>query len=160
VRRPRPVHLRRLAGELGRVGGAILVLRRRLRQPQLQQREDRATYAPKLTRETAEVDWTRPAHEVGSHVRAYDPKPGAWGRVNGAEVKLFGARVAPKGSRREPGEVIAIEVEGMLVACGGGAVRITAVQPAGKRRLSPQDWSNGRGVAIGDRFDTSAAAPA
>jgi methionyl-tRNA formyltransferase len=124
------------------------------------QDEDRATYAPKLTRETAEVDWTRPAHEVGSHVRAYDPKPGAWGRVNGAEVKLFGARVAPKGSRREPGEVIAIEVGGMLVACGGGAVRITAVQPAGKRRLSPQDWSNGRGVAIGDRFDTSAAAPA
>jgi methionyl-tRNA formyltransferase len=119
-----------------------------------------ATYAPKLTRETAQVDWTRSAHEVGRHVRAYDPRPGAWGRVNGAEVKLFGARVAPRGSSREPGDVIAIDADGMLVACGGGAVRITLVQPAGKRRLPPVDWANGRGVAVGDRFDTTAAAPA
>ncbi len=124
------------------------------------QDESRATYAAKLTHETAQVDWTRSAHEVGSHVRAYDPKPGAWGRINGAEVKLFGARVAPRGSSQEPGDVIAIDGEGMLVACGGGAVRIVAVQPAGKRRLSPRDWANGRGIAVGDRFDTGAAAPA
>jgi len=124
------------------------------------QDESRATYAAKLTHETAQVDWTRSAHEVGGHVRAYDPKPGAWGRINGAEVKLFGARVAPRGSSQEPGDVIAIDGEGMLVACGGGAVRIVAVQPAGKRRLSPRDWANGRGIAVGDRFDTGAAAPA
>jgi methionyl-tRNA formyltransferase len=55
--------------------------------------------------------------------------------------------------------VIAVDREGMLVACGGGAVRIVAVQPAGKRRLSPQDWANGRGVAVGNRFDTVAVAP-
>jgi len=124
------------------------------------QDESLATYAPKLTRDSAQVDWTRSAHEVGRHIRAYDPKPGAWGRLNGAEVKLFGARVAPRGSSREPGDVIAIDAEGMLVACGGGAVRIAIVQPSGKRRLSPQDWANGRGVTVGDRFDTSAAAPA
>jgi methionyl-tRNA formyltransferase len=124
------------------------------------QDERLATYAPKLTRDSAQVDWTRSAHEVGRHIRAYDPKPGAWGRLNGAEVKLFGARVAPRGSSREPGDVIAVDAEGMLVACGGGAVRIAIVQPAGKRRLSPQDWANGRGVTVGDRFDTSAVAPA
>ena len=124
------------------------------------QDERRATYAPKLTRETAQVDWTRSAHEVGSHIRAYDPKPGAWGRINGSDVKLFGARVAPRGGSREPGDVIAIDGDGMLVACGGGAVRIAAVQPSGKRRLTPQDWTRGRGVAVGDRFDTRAVAPA
>jgi methionyl-tRNA formyltransferase len=124
------------------------------------QDESLATYAPKLTRDSAQVDWMRSAHEVGRHIRAYDPKPGAWGRLNGAEVKLFGARVAPRGTSREPGDVIAIDAEGMLVACGGGAVRIAIVQPSGKRRLSPQDWANGRGVTVGDRFDTSAAAPA
>jgi methionyl-tRNA formyltransferase len=124
------------------------------------QDESRATYAPKLTRESAQVDWTRSAHEVGAHIRAYDPKPGAWGRINGAEVKLFGGRIAPRGSSREPGDVIAIDAEGMLVACGGGAVRVAIVQPSGKRRLSPLDWANGRGVAVGDRFDTGAAAPA
>jgi methionyl-tRNA formyltransferase len=45
----------------------------------------------------------------------------------------------------------------MLVACGGGAVRVTVVQPAGKRRLGPAEWANGRGVAVGDRFDTGGA---
>jgi methionyl-tRNA formyltransferase len=138
---------------------ALALMELGLAKPQPQD-DSLATYAPKLTRETAQVDWTRSAHEVGRHVRAYDPRPGAWGRVNGAEVKLFGARVAPRGSSREPGDVIAIDADGMLVACGGGAVRILFVQPAGKRRLTPLDWANGRGVAVGDRFDTTAAAPA
>jgi methionyl-tRNA formyltransferase len=48
----------------------------------------------------------------------------------------------------------------MLVACGSGAVRVLAVQPSGKRRLAPLEWAHGRGVAVGDRFDTSSAAPA
>jgi methionyl-tRNA formyltransferase len=117
-----------------------------------------ATYAAKLTRETAWVDWTGSAHDVGRHIRAYDPKPGAWGRVGGGEVKLFGARVAPRGTSHFAGEVLALDEVGMLVACGAGAVRITAVQPSGKRRLSPADWANGRGIAVGDRFDTAGPA--
>ena len=121
------------------------------------QDERSATYAAKLTRETAQVDWTRTAHEVGQHVRAYDPKPGAWSRVNGTEVKLYGARIAPRGEAHEPGDVMAIDEEGMLVACGGGAVRIAVVQPSGKRRLAPQAWANGRGLAVRDRFDTGVA---
>ena len=136
---------------------ALALLELGLARPEPQD-ERLATYAPKLTRESAQVDWTRTAHAVGGHVRAYDPKPGAWGRINGAEVKLFGARVAPRGSLRAPGDVIAIDPDGLLVACGGGAVRISAVQPSGKRRLSPVEWANGRGVAVGDRFDTIAVA--
>ena len=114
-----------------------------------------ATSAAKLTRESAQVDWTSNAHDVARHIRAYDPKPGAWGRLRGAEVKLFGARVAPRGSSHGAGEVLAIDDVGMLVACGGGAVRVTVVQPAGKRRLGPAEWANGRGLAVGDRFDTA-----
>src|SRR5829696_703294 len=123
------------------------------------QDDSMATYATKLTRETALVDWTASAHDVGRHIRAYDPKPGAWARLRGTEVKLFGARVAPRGTSHEPGEVLALDPEvGMLVACGGGAIRVAVVQPAGKRRLSPAEWANGRGVAVGDRFDTVAPA--
>jgi methionyl-tRNA formyltransferase len=122
------------------------------------QDDSAATYAPKLTRESGFIDWTASAHEVGRHIRAYDPKPGAWGRVRGAEVKLFGARIAPRGSSHGAGEVLAIDEVGMLVACGGGAVRITVVQPAGKRRLSPLEWAHGRGIAVGDCFDTAAPA--
>jgi methionyl-tRNA formyltransferase len=121
------------------------------------QDESAATYAAKLTRESAQVDWTASAHEVGRHIRAYDPKPGAWARLRGTEVKLFGARVAPRGTSHGAGEVLAIDEVGILVACGGGAVRVAVVQPAGKRRLNPAEWANGRGVAVGDRFDTAGA---
>jgi methionyl-tRNA formyltransferase len=117
------------------------------------QDETRATYAGKLTRESAQVDWTGTAHDVNRHVRAYDPKPGAWSRVNDALVKLFGARTAPRGVSHAAGVVLAIDGSGLLVACGSGAVRILAVQPAGKRRLTPVEWAHGRGIAIGDRFD-------
>jgi methionyl-tRNA formyltransferase len=121
------------------------------------QNDGEATYAAKLTREKGMVDWLHTAHEVARHVRAYDPKPGAWSRVGGTEVKLFGARVAPRGTAHAPGDVLTIDADGMIVACGGGAVRVTAVQPAGKRRLTPIEWANGRGVAVGDQFDTGGA---
>ena len=126
----------------------------------MEQDDSHATYAHKLTRESAKVDWTQSAHDVSRHLRAYDPKPGAWGLVNGAEVKLFGARTAPRGTVHEPGEVLAVDGAGMLVACGAGAVRVLAVQPAGKKRLSPEEWSRGRGIAPGDRFDTKAGSAA
>ena len=118
------------------------------------QDEAQATYAGKLTRESAQVDWTGTAYDVSRHIRAYDPKPGAWSRVNGAEVKLFGARIAPRGVSHAAGDVLATDSEGLLVACGSGAVRVLAVQPAGKRRLAPVDWARGRGLTVGDRFDT------
>jgi methionyl-tRNA formyltransferase len=132
---------------------ALALIEMGLARPEPQD-ESRATYAAKLTRETALVDWSRTAHEVGRHVRAYDPKPGAWSRVRDTEVKLFGARVAPRGTSHAAGDVIAIDADGVIVACGAGAVRLTAVQPAGKRRLAPLEWANGRGIAVGDRFDT------
>ena len=138
---------------------ALALLEMGIAQP-IPQDDSAATYAPKLTRETAAVDWTRPATEVARHIRAYDPRPGAWGKVRDTEVKLFGARVAPRGSAESAGDVLAVDGDGLLVACGSGAVRILAVQPAGKRRLSPLEWSHGRGVARSDRFDTTSAAPA
>lgn len=124
------------------------------------QDESKATYAGKLTRESARIEWAQTAYEVARHIRAYDPKPAAWSVVKGTEVKLFGARIAPRGTSHAPGDVLAIDETGMLVACGGGAVRISAVQPEGKKRMAPTDWLRGRGIAVGDRFDTTdAAAP-
>ncbi len=117
------------------------------------QDESRATYAGKLTRESARLDWSLTAYEVARYIRAYDPKPGAWSVVNGGEVKLFGARVAPRGSTPAVGEVLAVDSAGMLVACGAGAVRVLSVQPSGKRRMDPLEWSRGRGVTEGDRFE-------
>jgi methionyl-tRNA formyltransferase len=153
-----------LALRLSELGAAALIealalIELGLAKPEPQD-DSAATYAAKLTRESAQVDFTASAHDVGRHIRAYDPKPGAWARLRGAEVKLFGARVAPRGTSHSPGEVLAVDEVGMLVACGGGAIRVAVVQPSGKRRLSPAEWANGRGVAVGERFDTLEAGSA
>ena len=121
---------------------------------EVEQDESRATYAPKVDREAARVDWTRDAVSLARIVRAYDPKPGAFTRLRGADVKLFGARPVPAAGG-EPGEVLEIGRGTMSVKCGGGgAARIVAVQPAGKKRMSPDEWARGRGIAVGDRFAT------
>ena len=111
-----------------------------------------APYAPKIEREMARMDWTRGAEENARVIRAYDPRPGAFTTLRGTDVKLFGATAvvdvpdAPAG----PGCVLAADERGLLVACATGAVRITDVQPSGKRRLAAAEWARGRGIAVGD----------
>lgn len=115
------------------------------------QDHDRATYAPKLDRETARVDWHQSAAEVARWVRGLDRVPGAWSPLGGSgPVKLFRPRVEIR--QGEPGLVLAADEEGVLVAAGDAAVRIREVQPPGKRRMSAAAWARGRGVAAGDRF--------
>jgi methionyl-tRNA formyltransferase len=120
-----------------------------------EQDQSRVTYAPKVSREMARIDWSRSGEDVSRIVRAYDPRPGAFAAIAGAEMKLFGAR--PEGMSGAAGEVLAIDDEGMVVACGEGAVRIAAVQPTGKRRMSPAELARGRGLRVGSRFDPLAA---
>jgi methionyl-tRNA formyltransferase len=115
------------------------------------QDEDLATYAPKVDRASARIDWHGGAQDVQRVIRAFDPQPGAWTVLRDLEVKLFGARVAPDVSG-DPGHVLEIDEMGLLIACGVGAVRVGYAQPAGKRRLAALDWAQGRGVAGGDVF--------
>jgi methionyl-tRNA formyltransferase len=113
-----------------------------------------ATYAPKTERAHARIDWTRPAEDVVRAVRAYDPRPGAFGVLRGADVKLFGARAIVVDERPDvtPGEVVALGPDGMDVKCGEDAVRVAYAQPAGKARLAVADWARGRGIELGDVF--------
>jgi methionyl-tRNA formyltransferase len=117
------------------------------------QEEAGVTYAAKITREQARIDWTKPAVEVSRVIRAFDPVPGAFSVLKGSEVKLFGARVSVD-AKGEAGKVLAIDEMGMLVACGDGGIRIAYAHPAGRRRLASLDWAQGRGVAVGDAFGT------
>lgn len=118
------------------------------------QDEALATYAPKVDRTMTRVNWATDARTVARTIRAFDPKPGAFTQAKSGEVKLFGARVAatPSEGAVAPGEVVAIDGDGMTVACLGGAVRIATVHPAGKRRIAPQDWARGRGIGVGERL--------
>jgi len=111
-----------------------------------------ATYASKTERAHARVDWTAPADDVARVIRAFDPRPGAFATLRGADVKLFGARAVPADDRPDatPGEVVALGGDGVVVRCGEEAVRIAMVQPAGKGRMSAGDWVRGRGVELGD----------
>jgi methionyl-tRNA formyltransferase len=110
-----------------------------------------ATYAPKVAREDARLSFDAPSDRVARLVRAYDPKPGAWGVVRDVEVRCFGARDVPDRTGA-PGEVLEGGNDGLLVACGEGAVRITEVHPAGHKRIAAAEWVRGRGVAVGERF--------
>lgn len=113
-----------------------------------------ATYAPKIDRTMTRVNWSTDARTVCRTIRAFDPKPGAFSQSKGGEVKLFGARLAPPPSEGSPlpGEVIAIDASGMTVACLAGAVQIANVHPSGKRRITPLEWSRGRGIGVGERL--------
>lgn len=112
----------------------------------------RATYAPKLDREMARLDWARPAVDVARWIRALDALPGAWSTLDGERpVKLFQPRVELHAG--EPGRVLEADpAVGVLIACGEHAVRVREVQPAGKRRMSAGEWIRGRGVEVGQRF--------
>lgn len=117
-----------------------------------EQDHDRASYAPKLSREIARVQWSSPAVEVARTIRALDEVPGAWSMLDDAlTVKLFHPRIEIHAGA--PGTVLETDPEvGVLIACGDHAVRIREVQPAGKRRMPAADWIRGRGVVVGARF--------
>ena len=115
----------------------------------------RVTFAPKVERQQAMVDWRLDGREVARAIRAYDPRPGAFTTHRGADLKLFGARFAAD-ARGDAGAVLAIDEGGMLVACGSGGARIAYVHPAGKRRLAALDFSQGRGIAVGDTLGRGA----
>jgi methionyl-tRNA formyltransferase len=111
-----------------------------------------ATYAPKVDREMARLDWSLPALRLGRWIRGLDPVPGAWSLLGGGEsVKLFCPRVEVRAGR--PGEVLELDEEvGVLIAAGSEAVRVRQVQPEGRRRMGAGEWIRGRGVRVGDRF--------
>jgi methionyl-tRNA formyltransferase len=102
----------------------------------------RATHAPKVSRQTARLDWTRDAASVARTIRAFDPEPGAWALLDGQEVKLFGARAANRTG--EPGAVVQAG-KVLSIAALVGAVEVAEIQPAGKKRMPVMDWL--RGVA-------------
>jgi len=113
------------------------------------QDDARATYAPKLTRETARIHWDEPAERIARLIRGLDPKPGAWTELDGREVKLFGAHVVE--GDRAPGEIRTTD-DSLRITTGRGAVAVDEVQPAGKSRMTAGDWIRGRGVRAGQRL--------
>ncbi len=108
------------------------------------QPEQGVTYANKILKEEAVLDFTQPAREIGRKIRAFNPFPGAHGEVNGTVIKLWGAEVLNEVSSAGPGQVIAADAQhGIIVACGEGTLRLTQLQKPGGKRLPAVEFIKG-----------------
>jgi methionyl-tRNA formyltransferase len=114
------------------------------------QDDSRASFAPKISRESARINWSDSAIEISRLIRAFDPKPGAFTTTPKGDVKMFGPRVMD-GINGKPGEVLKTTGE-LVIACGIDALRIAEVQPSGKSRMTAHSWIRGRGTEAGDIF--------
>jgi methionyl-tRNA formyltransferase len=109
-----------------------------------------ATYAAKLSKDEAQLDWRQPAEVLARAVRAYNPVPGAWTLLDGAPLKVWSAQaVAGAG---EAGAALLAEADRLVVACGEGALALHEVQPAGSKRMSATAFLAGRPLPTGTRF--------
>ena len=134
-----------LTGELARLGAKALVEWLEKPTPPLPQPDDGATYAKKIDKAEARIDWSRAAAEIERLVRAFAPSPGAWFEAGGERIKLLQAAFGDDCSG-SPGEVLD---ECLTIACGSGYVRPLKVQRAGKGTMSPGELLRGFAVPKG-----------
>ena len=116
----------------------------------LPQPAEGVTYAQKIGAQEAEIDWTRSCSEIERSLRALRPSPGARTRLRGESLKLWRAACAQEGGA--PGEVLASGADGVLVACGEGALRVTELQRAGGKRLPAAEFLRGCAIGKGEQL--------
>jgi methionyl-tRNA formyltransferase len=109
-----------------------------------------ATYAGKIDKAEAALDWTRPAVELERRIRAFDPFPGSTAQCGETTLKLWRAEVVS--GVGSPGEILAVAPAGIVVACGEAALRLVELQKPGGRRLASADFLSGFPLAPGQRF--------
>jgi methionyl-tRNA formyltransferase len=106
------------------------------------QSEDGVTYAAKIEKAEARIDWKRPAREVLRHIHGLSPFPGAWCKIatdsEPGRIKIL--RCEPADGSGTPGEVLD---DGLTIACGNGAIRILELQRAGKAPMKAADFLRG-----------------
>lgn len=110
-------------------------------------------YAPKIDKREAALDWREPAALLGRRIRAFVPAPIAYGVLDGERIRIYRAQPvnAPAAA---PGTLVAVDSDGLIVACGSGALRITQLQFPGGKVLSIREALNGRAATLtpGRRF--------
>ena len=138
-----------LHDKLAAVGGDAIVAALQGTLQATPQPKQGATYARKVTREDAVLDWTRPARELERVVRAMRPAPGATTTLDGERIKVWRARVVD--GHGAPGRVLSAG-EDLIVTCGEGALAITQLQRAGGKSLSSIEFLRGHALTPGARL--------
>jgi methionyl-tRNA formyltransferase len=114
------------------------------------QPEAGVSYARKIGKAEAELDWSRSCEELERTIRALRPSPGARSRLRGESIKLWRARCSQQ--RGKPGSILDGSADGMLVACGEGALQVTEMQRAGGTRLAAAEFLRGHPVQVGEQL--------
>ena len=127
-----------LTEELAALGAVALIRWLAARTSPEPQPDEGITYAKKIDKAEARIDWSRPAQEIERQVRAFNPVPGAWFEANGERIKLLRARIDAHGGR--PGQVLDDE---LTIATGIGAIRPVQVQRAGRGVMTPEELLRG-----------------
>ncbi|TDV18670.1 methionyl-tRNA formyltransferase [Paraburkholderia caballeronis] len=158
-----------LHDRLAQIGAKLIVdalveLERSGTLPATPQSADGATYAEKIGKQEAALDWRRPADVLARQIRAFDPFPGGVATLDGAQLKLWAAEPAADVAVRDtavPGEILDVSPAGVVVACGEGggrsALRVTQLQKPGGKRLPAREFLAGLPLAAGQRFDPAAS---
>ncbi|MDY0136126.1 MAG: methionyl-tRNA formyltransferase [Thiomicrospira sp.] len=115
------------------------------------QDNQQACYAAKLSKEEAHIDWSQPADVIVRQIRAFNPWPMAFSYFQGESLRLLDAQALSGPAHSQPGEIILLEKQGIDISAGEGLVRITQLQPAGKKPMSAYDFCQARQV-IGTRL--------
>jgi methionyl-tRNA formyltransferase len=113
--------------------------------PRIPQENARATYAPKLKREHGQIDWFEAAEAIERKIRAYNPWPGAFMKIDRQNLKIFSASVVDLDG--QPGEILRSDKE-LIVATGKGALSLAEVQLEGKRQMSAAEFLRGHSALI------------
>jgi methionyl-tRNA formyltransferase len=137
---------------LSEVGGALMVevLSQLDDLESQEQGEAQVTYAAKLLKSEAPLDWHRPAEELARQVRAFNPFPVAQASMKSEPWRIWFARTSE--GRGHPGEILSVN-DGIIVACGNRALRIEELQKPGGKRLGWKEFLGGTPLKSGDRFD-------
>ncbi len=112
--------------------------------PRIPQDNTLATYAPKLKREDGKIDWSEPAETIERRIRAFNPWPGAFMKIDGRNLKIFSSSIVDVSG--EPGEIVGSEKE-LVIAAGKGALSLGNVQLEGKRRMSASEFLRGHAAS-------------
>lgn len=117
---------------------------------------DGVTYAGKIGRQEAALDWTQAAAALARRVRAFDPFPGCVALLDDVALKIWAAQPLDIVPRAAPGTILEVSPHGVVIACGSGALRATQWQRPGGKRLAVREFLAGMTLVAGQRFDAAA----
>ncbi|OCA85496.1 methionyl-tRNA formyltransferase [Bacillus sp. FJAT-27225] len=121
----------------------------------IKQDDERATFASNIKREQELIDWSKSGEQIYNQIRGMNPWPVAYTTQGGQTVKIWTAEKVSGGQKGEPGEVVGFEEDGIIVAAGSGSnVKITTLQPSGKKAMEAAEFLRGAGsqLQIGTKF--------